>query len=145
MSQISPFLENFNGHTRTSFKTVADGKGNYEHLPKTILTKRTDVVIYDAKSFLDLSLVGLRLLWWIWVSQKRDTDLIEMKPELVWSIPRSTFYKARKELLDFDMIAPSEEKHVYFTNLNIFFKGSIIKCYPDLQNIIIKNKWKEKE
>jgi hypothetical protein len=141
----NPFLEDFTGHVKRSFREVKNLDGSDVFIPKGILRKEVSLVIYHYDFLFELSNGAMRLLHYIFNNQKRNTDIIALNINSCGGFTTPTYYRCLRELKDRMVIIESIEKGIYFTNVNLFFKGSIMKCYPDLDDIILRNKWKKEE
>lgn len=142
---MNPYLKQFKGHITRKYRDVKNLDGTVAFIPKAILTKKVSVVLYEYDFLFEISNGAMRLLYYIWKHQKRDSDEIELNQDSCLGFTRATFYRALRELKAKNVLVESGEQDLFYTNINLFFKGSVVKCYPDLDAIMIENKWQEKE
>lgn len=134
LSHISRFMEKeYNPYLKT-FKAFIRKEGNKEYV-----VKQVGIILYDIAFFFDLSKEGLTLLKHVFIHQNRDKDVVELNNSEV-RLSRSAYYRALRELEQANIIR-LKEGNEYWTNMNLFFKGSVVRCYPNISEI--KNKIEE--
>ena len=118
---MNPFVKDFNGSVNS-----------YEG--KDYIVKRVMIKLYNIEFIFNLNAAGLKLLEYIFIHQKSNKDTIELTPYLL-VMPKTTFVRAKNDLIKNKVIV-QKIGDVYYTNFNYFFKGDLIKCYPNLKKII---------
>lgn len=146
MSQNKEFYKNnpsllaFDSTYMFSPRQTKSGDGSRVYINKLIITKRPDVVIYDL-DVLRRSKTGMDMLLWIMSNIKRDRDEFKMSyNDFCDAMSSASYFRGLSELINNNVIFKSDEKNKYFININLFFKGSITKCYPDIDATILKNR-----
>jgi len=135
----NPFIDSLESSFRTSYKPVKRSDEYIDGATGEVFTncklsqpKLSDrspyLRVYDntINLLLVLSHPAIRLAALIMKDAKQDTDQVYLSfsSDVSALMSPSSFYSAKSELIDYGMIAPSDNPNIYWLNPMMFYNGS---------------------